>query len=276
MSQEPFSGVSPTGLTRLFRRLKRPGRYALTGLAVLAFLWLCRDIAEAGAAYDWQWYRVWRYLGRWTEAGFQPGPLLSGLGVTIRIAAAGLCLSVALGLAAAFLRLAPWPVGRLLANTYIGVIRNTPLLLQLFIAYFLLSPVLGLSPFGSAVFALGVFEGSYMAELFRAGLFAVPRAQWEAALSLGFGPGATLRLIILPQAVRHMLPPLTSQIVSLIKDTSLVSAIAVADLTMRAQEIIGETFLAFEIWLLVAGIYLALTLCVSLPCRWLERRAAWR
>ena len=115
-----------------------------------------------------------------------------------------------------------------------------------------------------------------MTELFRAGLLSVPRAQWEAGISLGLGIWNTLRLVILPQAVRRMLPPLTSQLVSLIKDTSLVSAIAVADLTMQAQVLIADTFLAFEIWLIVAALYLALTLCVALPARWLERRYAWR
>ena len=163
--------------------------------------------------------------------------------MTLGIAAAGFCLATVLGLGAAVLRLAPWPVGRLLAGAYVGALRNTPLLLQLFFVYFLLSPLFALGPF-----------------------------QWEAGLSLGFGTAETLRLVILPQAMRRMLPPLTSQIVTLIKDTSLVSAIAVADLTMRAQEVIAETFLAFEIWLLTAGIYLALTLCVSLPARRLERR----
>ena len=121
----------------------------------------------------------------------------------------------------------------------------------------------------------GAFR-AYMAELFRAGLQSVPRAQWEAGISLGLGVWNTLRLVILPQAVRRMLPPLTSQLVSLIKDTSLVSAIAVADLTMQAQVLIADTFLAFEIWLIVAALYLALTLCVALPARWMERRYAWR
>lgn len=192
--------------------------------------------------------------------------------MTLGIAAAGFCLSTALGLAAAVGRLSPWPFCRFAAGAYVQLLRNTPLLLQLFFVYFLLSPLLALGPFGSAVLALGAFEGAYMAELFRAGLLSVPRAQWEAALSLGFGLGQALRLVILPQAARNMLPPLTSQIVTLIKDTSLVSAIAVADLTLRAQAIIAETFLAFEVWLLVAAIYLALTLCASVPGWLLERR----
>ena len=135
--------------------------------------------------------------------------------------------------------------------------------------------VAGVLVCGAAVLALGLFEGAYMAELFRAGLQSVPRAQWEAGISLGLGAWGPLRLVVLPQAVRRILPPLTSQLVSLIKDTSLVSAIAVTDLTMQAQVVIADTFLAFEIWLIVAALYLLLTLCVAVPARWLERRYGW-
>ena len=255
------------------RRSFRPGwRGMALVLALAALAWVYLELAAEGMSYEWQWNRVWRHFGRWTSHGFVAGPLLEGLVMTLGIAAAGFCLSTLLGLAAAVCRLSPWPFCRLVAGAYVELLRNTPLLLQLFFVYFLLSPLFSLGPFGSAVLALGAFEGAYMAELFRAGLLSVPRGQWEAALSLGFGLGEALRLVILPQAARNMLPPLTSQVVTLIKDTSLVSAIAVADLTMRAQAIIAETFLAFEVWLLVAAIYLALTLCASVPGWLLERR----
>ncbi len=267
--KEP-SGVRLHPLSRAARRVGRP---AVGLFLVLAGGWIWCSLSGADSFdYDWQWFRVWRYLGRWTDAGFVPGPLLDGLGMTLRIALSALVLSVFAGLGAALLRLSPWPAARGLAHAYVECLRNTPLLLQLFFVYFLLAPVIGLGPFGAAVLALGLFEGAYMAELFRAGVLAVPRAQWEAGISLGLGVWSTLRLVILPQAVRRMLPPLTSQLVSLIKDTSLVSAIAVADLTMQAQVAIADTFLAFEIWIIVAGIYLALTLCVTLPARWLEHR----
>lgn len=237
----------------LSRRSRHAWRGAALLLALVALGAVYWHLAGQGMTYEWQWNRVWRHFGRWTAHGFVAGPLLEGLCMTLGIAAAGFCLSTALGLAAAVGRLSPWPFCRLAAGAYVQLLRNTPLLLQLFFVYFLLSPLLALGPFGSAVLALGAFEGAYMAELFRAGLLSVPRAQWEAA--------------------RNMLPPLTSQIVTLIKDTSLVSAIAVADLTLRAQALIAETFLAFEVWLLVAAIYLALTLCASVPGWLLERRA---
>ena len=221
------------------RLLRWMGRHAVGVCFLLIGAWLFRAVLAGadGISYDWQWYRVWRYLGRWTDGHFIPGPLLDGLGMTVRIALFGLALAVAAGLGAALLRLSPWPVARGMAHVYVGCLRNTPLLLQLFFVYFLFAPAIGVGPFGAAVLALGLFEGAYMAELF---------------------------------------PPLTSQLVSLIKDTSLVSSIAVADLTMQAQVLIADTFLAFEIWLIVAALYLALTLCVALPARWMERRYAWR
>lgn len=261
--------------SRIGRRL---GPHAVSVGFLLLGVWLLLSVLAGadGVSYDWQWYRVWRYLGRWTDGRFLPGPLLDGLGMTVRIALSGLALAVAAGLGAALLRLSPWPVARGMAHAYVGCLRNTPLLLQLFFVYFLFAPVIGVGPFGAAVLALGLFEGAYMAELFRAGLQSVPRSQWEAGISLGLGVRGTLQLVVLPQAVRRMLPPLTSQLVSLIKDTSLVSAIAVADLTMQAQVLIADTFLAFEIWLIVAALYLLLTLCVALPARWLERRYGWR
>lgn len=253
--------------------VRRVGRHAVGIALVLAGIWVWCSLDGADIlAYDWQWFRVWRYFGRWTDAGFVSGPLLDGLGMTLRIALSALVLSILAGLGAALLRLSPWPAARGLAHVSVGCLRNTPLLLQLFFVYFLLAPIIGLGPFGAAVLALGLFEGAYMAELFRAGVLSVPRAQWEAGISLGLGAWGTLRLVILPQAVRRMLPPLTSQLVSLVKDTSLVSAIAVADLTMQAQVVIADTFLAFEIWSIIAGMYLALTLCVTLPARWLEHR----
>lgn len=261
------------------RLLRWMGRHAVGVCFLLIGVWLFRAVLAGadGISYDWQWYRVWRYLGRWTDGHFIPGPLLDGLGMIPCVSLLfGLALAVAAGLGAALLRLSPVACGAGHGACLCGVFAKYPLLLQLFFVYFLFAPAIGVGPFGAAVLALGLFEGAYMAELFRAGLQSVPRAQWEAGISLGLGVWNTLRLVILPQAVRRMLPPLTSQLVSLIKDTSLVSAIAVADLTMQAQVLIADTFLAFEIWLIVAALYLALTLCVALPARWMERRYAWR
>jgi polar amino acid transport system permease protein len=143
------------------------------------------------------------------------------------------------------------------------LIRNTPLLVQLFFIYFVFAPVLGIGRFTAGVLALSLFEGAYASEIFRAGIVSIDKGQWEAAHSLGLSAIHTYRYIILPQAIRRILPPLTSQAVSLIKDSALVSTVAIYDLTMQAQVIISETFLTFEVWFTVAAIYLVLTVVLS-------------
>lgn len=234
------------------------------------FLW------EGDSSYVWEWRRAAAYVGFWGADGFVCGPLLQGLGLTLRIVGAALLLSIGMGLASAVLRHGPSWVGRGLALVYVGVVRNTPLLIQLFAVYFVLAPVLRLSPFWAAVLTLAAFEGAYMAEIFRAGLHSVGQGQKDAAYSLGLGRRLTFCAVILPQAVRRVLPPLTSQTVSLIKDSALVSAIALPDLTMQAQATIAETFLSLELWTLVAALYLLLTLLISLPALWLERHFSWK
>lgn len=258
-----------TGLIYYFKNIS-PWQIIFSIISITLVVWLYFYLSRAGFNYEWQWNRVWRHFGQWTASGFRAGPLLKGLLLTLGIASIGLGFSVILGLGLALMRFSASPFYRLLASIHIGLFRNTPLLLQLFFIYFLVAPLFDLGPFWSAVISLAAFEGAYLAEIFRAGILAVPRQQWEAALSLGFNLSSTFFMVILPQAVRNVMPALTNQAVSLVKDTSLVSAIAVADLTLQAQAIIAETFLAFEVWLLVAAIYLLISLCISLPTIWFE------
>lgn len=236
-----------------------------------ALAWLMAQAVE-GLGYHWQWFRVPRYLLAATDAGVVAGPLLRGLGVTFQITGISLVLAFLLGLTTALLRLSSSPLGRLTSRVYLESVRNTPLLVQLFFIYFVLAPVLQISAFASAVLALSLFEGAYASEILRAGILSIHRSQWEAAFSLGLGTWRTYRLVILPQAVRHILPPLTSQAVSLIKDSALVSTIAIYDLTMQGQAIVAETFLVFEIWFTVAAIYLIITLALSFTVAALEKR----
>lgn len=247
------------------------------GVFLLAVgLWACTALISHGSTYVWEWQRALRYVISYQDGTLTCGPLLIGLGLTLRIVGAALILSMGMGLLSALLRHGPSYVGRGLALFYVGTVRNTPLLIQLFAVYFVVAPVLGLSPFWAAVLTLAAFEGAYMAEIFRAGLNSVGQGQKDAAVSLGLGPRVTFCSVILPQAVRRILPPLTSQTVSLIKDSALVSAIALPDLTMQAQATIAETFLSLELWTLVAILYLLLTLLVSLPALWLEKHFAWK
>lgn len=246
---------------------------ALLATLFLAFI-IWQGLSSAGSTYVWHWNRVWRHFGAFAENGFIPGPLLIGIFYTIGISACGLVFSFPGGLFACAMRLSPWPLCALLARVYIALWRNTPLLLQLFMAYFLFAPLLRLTPFWTAILALSLFEGAYFAEIFRGAILAAHRNQWEAALSLGFNLRQSFILVILPQALRHCLPSLVNQAIAILKDSTLVSAIAVADLTMQSQSIISETFLAFEIWLLTAAIYLALALLLALPGLWLEKHGS--
>jgi polar amino acid transport system permease protein len=222
--------------------------------------------------YHWQWYRIPQYLLTSGQGGFTMGLLLKGLVVTVQITALSLVLSLALGLVSALLRLSGSFVARAVSRVYLEAIRNTPLLVQIFFIYFVASPVLGIGRFSSAVLALSLFEGAYISEIIRAGILSVPRGQWDAAFSIGMGRLDAYRSVILPQALRHALPPLTGQAVSLIKDSALVSTIAVYDLTMQAQAIIAETYLTFELWFTVAAIYLLMTLSLSMAASYMERR----
>ena len=240
-------------------------------LLVWGLYWLAALSVER-LGYNWQWYQVPRYIFTWTKHGFTAGPLLHGLAITLRISLISLVLSLVIGLVTAIFRLSGSPVASALARIYLEISRNTPLLIQIFFIYFVLGPVLGLARTPSAILALSLFEGAYASEIFRSGILSVPPGQYEAALGTGLTTYHVYRHIILPQAVRTVLPPLASQSVSLIKDSALVSTIAIYDLTMQAQSIIAETYLTFEIWFTVAAIYLGLTVTLSTLISYMERR----
>ena len=237
---------------------------------ILAIIWLINTGSQR-LGYNWQWYRVPRYIFTFENGHLTEGPLIQGLMVTFQISGISLLLSFAVGLVTALFRMSDSLAARFLARCYLEMIRNTPLVVQLFFIYFVLGPVLGIDRFFSAVLALSLFEGAYASEIFRAGIVSIQKGQWEAAHSLGLGMFDTYRCIILPQAIRRILPPLTSQGISLIKDSALVSIIAVYDLTMQGQVIIAETFLTFEIWFTIAAIYLVVTLLLSILANFLEK-----
>jgi len=251
-------------------------RYFLPDLlkyaAVIGALgWLIFSGVE-GLGYNWQWYRVPQYILTHEDGRWLAGPLIDGLMVTFEITGVSLVLAFSFGLISALCRLSDSYLARMVARVYLEVIRNTPLLVQLFFIYFVMAPIFDLSRFASAVLALSLFEGAYASEIFRAGIVSIHKGQWEAAHSLGLSSFDTYMRIILPQAIRRILPPLTSQAISLVKDSALVSTIAVYDLTMRGREIISETFLAFEIWFTIAAIYLVVTVSLSILVSRMERR----
>lgn len=238
-------------------------------LALIVFF-LNRSVRDMG--YQWQWYQIPSYLYVWDDSGFIAGPLLYGLGVTVKISAISLGLAFVIGLITALLRLSNSVPGKVVARFYLEITRNTPLLIQLFFIYFVMGPILGLDRFWAAVLALSLFEGAYASEILRSGIMSVEKGQWEASHSLGLSYNHAYRFIVFPQAVRRVLPPLASQAISLIKDSALVSTIAVYDLTMEVQALISETFLTFELWFTVALMYLVITVSLSILVSCLEKQ----
>jgi polar amino acid transport system permease protein len=238
-------------------------------IALLTFL-LYRGTKSLG--YNWQWFRVPKYLFQFEDGKLIVGPLIQGLMVTFRIAAFGLILAFIFGLVTALFRMSSSFVAQVVARGYLELIRNTPLLVQIFFLYFVMAPVLGIDRFLAAVLALSLFEGAYASEIFRAGIVSIHKGQWEAAHSLGLSTFHTYRHIVLPQAIRRLLPPLTSQAISLIKDSSLVSTIAVYELTMQGRAIVADTFMTFEIWFTIAAIYLVVTVALSIVVNIMEIR----
>lgn len=240
---------------------------------VMSFLLWIISLGTEQLGYNWQWYRIPQYLWQFTEKGFIWGPLMQGLGVTFQITAISMVLMLAIGLTTALLRMSQSWAGRSVARVYMEFIRNSPLLIQIFFLYFVVAPVLDMSGFWAAVVALSMFEGAYASEIFRAGITSIDKGQWEAAKGLGMGPYSMYKHIILPQAIQRVLPPLTSQAISLIKDSALVSTVAILDLTQQGRMIDAETFLTFEIWFTIAAIYLIITLALSGVVRILEMRS---
>lgn len=253
------------------RRLSNFLNIALFLAFVLALVWLVVSGGRTGS-YHWEWYRIPRYLFKTIDGEIYLGTLLQGLVITLKIAFWSFPLMVVLGLTTAILSMSNSVIGRLVALVYVESIRNTPLLIQLFIFYFVLAPVIGLDRYFTGILTLAAFEGAYAAEIFRAGLAAVPRGQWEAGYCVGLTTPRLYRYVVLPQAIRIILPPLTGQSISLIKDSSIVSVIAVYELTTEGRDIIAATLLTFEVWFTVAGLYLVLTLSLSLLVGYLEER----
>lgn len=240
-----------------------------------ALLWLVVHGAQS-MGYQWKWEKVPKYIFRVIDGELIWGPLMKGMFVTLDIAWKAGLIGMLVGLVAALLRLSRSVVGRAVAWTYIELVRNTPLLVQVLIFYFIIAATLGIPRLWAGILCLALYEGSFVAEIIRGAIVAVKKGQREAGLSLGFRAFDLYRDIILPQAVPLMLPPLGGIVVNLVKHSAIVSVIAVFDLTTQARTVISDTFMAFEIWLTVAGMYLLITVSLSLGVLWLEKRYRYR
>jgi polar amino acid transport system permease protein len=206
------------------------------------------------------------------EQVINKGILIEGLLTTLEISIYSSIAGLIIGLFAGLGRISKNPLIKGLSTIYVELIRGTPLLVQIFIFYFFLGTILQFDRFSAGVMALAVFVGAYIAEIVRAGIQSIHPGQMEAARSLGMNYFQAMAYIILPQAFKRILPPLAGQFISLIKDSSLVSVIAITDLTKAGREVITSTFAVFEIWFTVAGMYLVLTFSLSMFVRYIERR----
>lgn len=255
--------------------------------------------------YEWQWGEFFAYLSYTGKDGvWHAGPLLRGLGTTIKLSVWSMLCAMILGTAFGLLRVSGRPLARLISGFYVGVVRNVPPIILVFILYFFVSsqimPLLGIedavramseeaqevmtyamaSPaqitaFMSGVVTLALYEGAYIAEIVRAGIQSVAKGQWEAAEAFGLSKWQKMRKVILPQALRHAVPPLAGQGITTIKDSAIVSVISVQELTFQGMELMAATYMTFEIWLSIALAYGLLTCSFAYVARYLERRFTW-
>jgi len=251
--------------------------------------------------YNWHWAAMPRYLFRYdSEKGrWVTNLLMQGLLTTLRLSFWGTLLAILFGTVIGLFRVSPRLFRRLVGRSYVELVRNLPPLVFIFIFYFFLSeqimPILGVdnfirtrsegtqrffeiliaspslfAPTLSALLSLAIFEGAYIAEIVRAGIQSIERGQWEASYALGLTRWQQMRHVVLPQAVARILPPLAGQFISLIKDSSICSVISVQELTFQGSELMAATYFTIEIWLVVAGLYLIMTLSCSLLVERLE------
>jgi polar amino acid transport system permease protein len=226
--------------------------------------------------YEFDWSVLW--------SGQTGGWLLQGLVTTLELSGLAWLLAVALGVLAGALRTVPWAPLRAAAAGYVEFFRNVPLLVWMFFWYFGVPPLLPRAlqdwlfahgaEFWAGVLALGVYHGARLSEVIRSGIQSIPRTQFEAAMAMGLTVGQAYRLVILPIALRLIVPPATSESLNLLKNSSVALTISVAELTFQTRQI--ETYTARAIEALTAGtvIYLALCLGIAAVMARLERRFA--
>ncbi len=253
--------------------------------------------------YNWNWSVIPTYLVRFDEQSSRwlPNILLQGLFTTIKLSVWGMLLAGFLGLLIGIVRTSTRLFFRLCARTYVELIRNTPPLVLVFIFYFFVSdqilPALGADsfvrgltpewtkrlafvtttpelfiPFLSGVITIGIFQSAYITEIVRAGIEAIDKGQWDASKALGFTYLQQLRLVILPQALRLMLPPLANEFINTIKYSSIVSIISIQELTFQGLQVMSSTQVTIEVWLTITGMYLVICLSLSLLVHHLENR----
>ncbi len=204
-------------------------------------------------------YELFEYDSIATKTTWAMGPLLDGLIVTLKISGLAAILAFSIGILLAFMRLSRFQFLKDIATIYITVIRGTPLLVQIFIFYFIIATIFDLERFLAGALSLGIFFGAYIAEVLRGAIQSIDKGQYEAAKSLGMNYFQTMSFIVMPQALKRALPTLVGEMIALVKDSSLVSVISITDLTKVGREIVANTFSPFETWIIIAGMYFSIT-----------------
>ncbi len=270
------SNTRPRALSR--RRLAAAaGSRALQAALYLILLYLLVRLALNGAAamgYNWQWYRVPDYLFRFADDGFEWGEIALGLATTLKLSLQSLLLATGMGAVVALLRASKLVVGTAIATVFLELMRNMPLLVLLYLFYYVLGPIFDLNRYAATVLCLGAYHAAPVSEILRAGVDSVDEGQWRAARSVGMSTMQAFRYIILPQAVKFLLPPMTGEAAHLIKSSAIASVIAVVEMTAVGRNIIADTYLSFEIWFTIAAVYLLVILILSLASSLMEKRFA--
>lgn len=212
--------------------------------------------------YHWTWTQIPQYL-----------PLfLAAAGRTLLISAWSIVGGTLLGVGVGLLRVMPSRAGRAFAGAYVEIMRNIPLMLILYLVYFGLGAFFQVPPLWAGVISLSVFEAAYVGEILRGGVESIERGQSEAAFALGLNWQQTMRHVILPQTYRRILPPLTGQFVSLIKDSSLASLVSYQELMLAGRQVNSAIFRPFEVFLTIGLLYFILCFGLSRYSRHLEKR----
>ncbi|MDR2945440.1 MAG: amino acid ABC transporter permease [Candidatus Adiutrix sp.] len=229
--------------------------------------------AMPGLGESWGWLKKIagpEYVNSYRDAFLFIMP--DGFYVTLQVTCLGIGVSIPVGIMTGLCRVSRIRIINLIASVYVEVVRGIPLLVQLFYIYYGVASIIRINPFMAAIISIGFCYGAYIGEVVRSGIEAVDRGQREAAMSLGFTPFQAMRHVILPQAIRTILPPLGNECISMLKDSSLVSMVAIIDILRRGREYASTTFNYFESYTMVALSYLFITLILSKGVSLLETR----
>ena len=246
-------------------------------LTILVLLLFCTGlyILISKTDYPWQWYRVWEHITVYDEGQWWAGALLFGLEQTIYIVILSIIGATTIGIVLASASLSKGKLAQSASKLYTVLFRNTPILVQIYCMYFLISPMFNMDRFVTGVLVLSLYESAFIGEIIRGSILSVSKTQWDAGRALRLSQPVIVYKIIMPQALRLMIAPLTNVSINLLKHSSIVSVIAVFDLTTAGRDIISETYIAMEIWITVAVFYWLISASFSYVGRRIESHIKW-